>query len=231
MAVLRTGPIVADIRGSVGDETFARNQGGLYVRARTTPTNPNTQDQQDCRAAMTALSQFWSGDLTEQQRSDWRSYAQQHPQPDRFGNPHLVNGYTRFIQVNFHRYRIDTAVAFPDAPLNPPIHPATFTFTAEATTDTITIDLSFPEWDGGIKNLQVYAYGGPEVNPGVSFYNGPWRYRATNRYNTEWQLDPWTFEHIAVMTEGKKVFYRIVAQMRDHGELSTSYQTSTIVEA
>lgn len=231
MAVLRLGSIVADIRGSVGDETFGRNQGGLYVRARTTPANPNTQDQQDCRATITALSQRWSGTLTEQQRTTWREYAHQHPQPDRFGQLHLVNGYTRYIQINFHRYRIDTEFAFDDAPFDPPLHPATFTFTAEATTDTITISLAFPEYGGGIQNLQVYAYAGHEVNAGRNFYNGPWRYKATNRFNTEWQTNPWTFEHIAVITEGKKLFYRLVAQMRDHGELSSSYQTSTIVEA
>ena len=69
------------------------------------------------------------------------------------------------------------------------------------------------------------------MNTGRNFYNGPWRYVATNRFNTEWQTDPWTFENMAVITEGKKLFVRLVAQMRDHGELSSGYQTSTIVLA
>lgn len=229
MAVIVPGSIVSDIRGSVGTETYARNQGGLYVRARTTPADPNTGDQQACRAAIAALSQYWSATLTDQQRANWRTYAHQHPQADRFGNPHLVNGYTRFIQVNFPRYRIDVAVAFDDPPLGSPIFPPAFTFTADDSADTVTIDLSFPKYGGGLKCLQMFAYGGPEVNPGRNFYNGPWRYLGTNRYNTSWQFVPWTMAYPWNLTTGQKVFVRMVAQMFDHGELSSSYQTSTVV--
>lgn len=231
MAVIKTGSIVADIRGSVGDDTYARNQGGLYIRARSSPTGEPTEDQLACQAAVTALSQYWSATLTDQQRADWRTYAHQHPGPNRWGDLTITNGYTRFIRLNFTRYRIDTAVAFPDAPLGPPIHPATFTFTAEDAGDTVTIDLSFPTYGGGLKNLQVFAYLGPQVNAGRNFFNGPFRYVGTNRYNTSWQFDAWTEDSPWNLTEGKKVFLRMVAQMRDNGELSSAFQTSTIVTA
>lgn len=231
MAVYRPGPIVADIRGSVGAETFARNQGGLYVRARTTPTDPNTADQQACRAAVTALSQYWSDTLTDQQRADWRTYAHVHPRPNRFGERTITNGYTRFMRINHTRYRVDTAVAFDIPPTEPPLSPPIFTFTADDSADTVTVALDFPNYHGGLKNLQMFAYGGPEVNVGRNFYNGPWRYLATNRYNTSWQFDPWTIAYPWNLTTGQKVFVRMVAQKSDHGELSESYQTSSVVIA
>jgi len=179
---------------------------------------------------MSALTKTWSGTLTEDQRTAWRTYAHQHPQPNRWGKLTLTNGYTRFIQANFTRYRLGVELAFADAPSHPPLHPPTFTFTAVAHAVTVTIDLSFPEYGGGIKNLQLFAYGGPEVNPGVAFYNGPWRFIDTNRYNTSWQFDPWEIVYPWNLTQDKKVFIRMLAQMRDHGEISTDFQTSTIIQ-
>lgn len=231
MAVIKTGPIVADIRGSVGHETFARNQGGPYVRARSSPTGEPTDEQLACQATMTALSPLWSAQLSEQQRTAWRAYAHEHPRPNRWGENTITNGYARFIRLNFTRYHIDTALAFPDAPLAPPIHPPTFTFTAEDAGDTVTIDLGFPRYGGGIKNLQLFAYLGRQVNPGVNFYARPWQYIGTNRFNTKWQFEPWSEDSPWPLTEGKKVFLRMVAQMRDKGQLSEPYQTSTVVIA
>lgn len=231
MAVIVPGSIVSDIRGSVGDETYARNQGGLYVRARTTPADPNTGNQQACRAAMTALSQFWSANLTEQQRHDWRTYARQHPRRDRFGNEHLSNGYTRFIRINFHRYRLEVAVAFPDAPTHPPIHPPLFTFTALAEDKTVTIVVPPDAYDPPSADLELFAYGGDDVNPGVAYYNTPWRYIARNEFNGVWDHDPWTINYPLVLVADHKVYVKLIAQNADTGELSTPYQTSAIIKA
>lgn len=229
MAVINTGSIVNDIRGSVGTETYARNQGGIYVRARTTPADPNTAAQQACRAAVTALSQYWSATLTDQQRNDWRRYAHQHPQPDRFGNPHLTNGYTRFIQVNANRYRLDTAVAFSFPPTAPALHPPVFTFTASSGTEEVIIALPPTNYDPPFNGLELFAFIGPEVNAGVNFYNGPWVYLARNWYNGAWDDDPWELDVGAIHTEDQKVFMKLIAQHKTSGELSTPYQTSAIV--
>lgn len=231
MAVINTGSIVNDIRGSVGTETYFRNQGGLVVRERITPADPNTADQQACRAAMTALSQYWSATLTAQQRTDWRKYAHQHPRRDRFGNVQLTNGYTRFVRINFTRYRLDTAVPFAAPPVQAHLHPPQYTFTADDSADTVTIDLAFPTYGGGLANLELFAYGGPEVNAGVGFYNGPWRYVARNEFNGSWSTDPWIIAYPWNLTAAKRVYTRIVAQMSDTGELSEPFQTSVIITA
>lgn len=222
---------MADIRGSVGNQTFARNQGGFYVRARTSPAQPDTPAQLACRGVVTNLSQYWSTDLTAQQRADWRSYAHQHPRRDRFGLPHLVNGYTRFIRLNFHRFRHDLAVAFPDAPPRPPIYPPQTTFTAKANPDQVTISLAFPTYQGGVKFLNVFAFGGNNINPGRDFYNGPWRLLDDNRFTINWHEDPWIIAYPLDLVAGHKVFVKMVAQMYNTGEMSEPFQTSSVVSA
>ena len=104
MALINLGSIVADIRGSVGDETYSRNQGGAYVRARSGPSAPPNANQLNITASMTALSQAWSGTLTEANRNTWHEYAEQFPRPNRWGKRVLSNGYTRFVSINFPRY-------------------------------------------------------------------------------------------------------------------------------
>ena len=164
MALIKPGSIVADIRGSVGDETYSRNQGGLFVRARAAPANPNTPAQQACRAVITALSQFWSGTLTDQQRSNWRQYAHQHPRANRFGDRTLTNGYTRFIRINFHRSRNDLVVPYVEPPPVPPLWPPETTITAKANPDQVTISVASPRYDGGTKHLTI------DMNEGMCHY-------------------------------------------------------------
>lgn len=229
MASIRTGSIVSDIRGSVGTETYARNQGGIYVRARTTPEYKNTAAQQACRGAMTDLSRYWSSTLTLTQRTAWRKYARQHPKPNRWGNLHLVNGYTRFIEINFHRYRLDSAVAFPSPPTQAHLHQPIFTFTADGLADTVTIALPPSSYSPPWPDLELFAYGGDNISPGVNFYASPWRYIARNKFNAAWTSDPWTIDYPLDLIATDQVFLRLIAQNSDTGELSEAYQTSAII--
>lgn len=148
MASIRLGSVIADIRGSVGDETYGRNQGGLYVRQRVSPSQPPSDERDARQAAMTALSQAWSGTLNQTQRDTWTQYGRQHPLPDRFGRPRDLAGICHFIRCNCQRYRDESAITASTAPTSPP--PAMPGFTAAATalhalavTGTIT-----PDWTG-----------------------------------------------------------------------------------
>ena len=132
MANVRLGSLVVDISGSVGDETFARNQGGIYVRERVSPAQPASAERDARQAAITAISQAWSGTLTETQRSTWRTYSFRHPLPDRFGRPKTPSGICHFIKCNVQRYRDETAITATSAPALPPPAMPTFLCTAKA---------------------------------------------------------------------------------------------------
>lgn len=182
MALITAASIVSDIRGSVATETYSRNQGGLYVKTRKGPTDNTGANRDACRATITALSQAWSGTLNEAQRAAWRKYAHQHPKPDRWGSVHLVNGYTRFIRANFYRYRLDTTIPFADPPDQADLHQPPFTFTAHGAGDTVTIALPPANYDPPWPKLELFAYGGDNVSPGVNFYDYNWRYLARNEF-------------------------------------------------
>ena len=56
MALIKTGPAVAVISGSVGGTVFSRNKGGAYMRNRSIPVNPQSAAQVVVRAAMAFLT-------------------------------------------------------------------------------------------------------------------------------------------------------------------------------
>jgi len=228
VATARLGSIVSDIRGSVGDETYSRNQGGIYIRGRVTPTYTNTADQQAVRAAITALSQAWSSTLTDGQRDSWRTYAHSNPRPDAWGQLNLTNGYTAFIRHNATPYRDTSAIAFADAPTAAPLWQPTFTFTADSIANTITIALPILSYDPPPAGLRVYVFGGMPVTPGTNYFSGPWRYQGKNTFTGPWVLDPFTLAYNWPFTAGQKLFVSMQTQDTITGARSTRYVAQAI---
>lgn len=229
MASLLTSSIVADVRGKVGSEVYERNGAGNYVRTLGSWVQPDTQRQLDQRAAITALSQAWSGTLTEVQRASWKMYARQHPRVNKWGVRSNCSGYNRFVRANSYRYRQNSSIDYLVAPEGPPLHPPIFTFTADAGADTLTVGLPpgtyTPPWAG----LRLWVFAGRGVGSGVSYYRAPWRYVGLNTYNGAWTSDPWTENLPWAIDVGDKVFAYLVAQHAVQGNLSSrcksSYQT------
>lgn len=63
-------------RGSVAGITYTANQWHqIIMRARTSPVQPNTNNQSTMRAAFAACSALWLG-LSSAIRSDWNIYSQ-----------------------------------------------------------------------------------------------------------------------------------------------------------
>lgn len=222
MAVIDTGSIVNDIRGSVGNETYGRNQGGLYVRARAGPAGQPTQEQIKVTDAMSAVSAHWSSQLTAQQRADWRSYAHQHPRPNRWGQPSLTNGYTRFIAANIRPHIAAQAIPYEDAPDGPPLHLALYEITADAGTDNITVTAQPLNYDIPDRTTQVSAYWGDAVGAGVNFYGSPWTYAGANFFIpfVGWVFDPWVMNHPDDLLVDERVFLKFVLTETVTGAMS-----------
>ena len=233
MAVIRLGSIVSDIRGSIGEETYSRGQGGLYVKARSGPTGEPTAKQLASTAATTALSQAWSATLTEAQRESWQTYAKQFPRPNQWGQPSLKNGFTRFIAVNFPQYVQSSAVAFRTAPVQPPFTPPVFSFTATTAPDKFIIPAPLVNICNGSHVLWLYIYVGTEQNVGRNYYRTPYTslYYTTRAYSI-WQYFPLTISVVpAVYTTGKKIWLRMRIQCSECGHISTPAQASAIFDA
>ena len=232
MAVIKLGSVVSDIRGSVGDETYSRNQGGPFVRARVTPTDPSSFDQGLARQAVSDVSKAWSDTLTEAQRESWRTYAGIHRRPDRWGQPKHLSGYVWFLRSNIPNSRWAQTIDFLEAPSEPPLGQLPFTFTAEADGP---IDPYFvrPVLEPNVKlfaGLWSYVFIGNFVNPGVAYYTGPWVLGAQFEY-----IPPWV-QNMTVPVDnpggisGQRMFVKIRGQSKHTGAMSTPTYATAIIE-
>lgn len=230
MANIKPTALVADISGSVHTETYARNRGGIYVRARTPPDQTPSPARTLAQAAMTACSQAWSATLTEVQRLSWRKYSAQHPRPNRWGIPHDIGGKNEFVRTNFIPWLEDEEINKETAPADPPPHAPDFEISTSAD-DTVDVDLPPTNFDPPPTNLEVYAFIGHDVSAGTNYYQGPWRYRGSNRWNgAAWiDGDPWELSTLEALTNGHKISLRLVAKLAS-GAMSNPNIATCIID-
>jgi hypothetical protein len=92
--------LVTQASGSLGGITFSHNAGGMYMRARAIPTNPNTTFQQTIRGFVSALVDHWGNTLTQVQRDAWILYANNVPLLNSLGEPINVSGLNMYVRSN-----------------------------------------------------------------------------------------------------------------------------------
>lgn len=108
MAHIRSGSIVSDIRGKVGTEIYSRNKGGAYVKAFTSPVQPDTQPQLDARADMGTAVAAWQA-LTNEDRRQWNILASSRRESNRIGIKTSKSGYNLFIRRKLHALAIGSS--------------------------------------------------------------------------------------------------------------------------
>ncbi len=95
-------PILGNLRGSIGANTYSHNRGGDYVRRRVAPTNKNSTRQQTMRALLASLASNWSHILTPVQRERWNTWASLQTKEGPLGNSINLTGINGFIWCNTH---------------------------------------------------------------------------------------------------------------------------------
>jgi hypothetical protein len=96
-------PIIGDASGKLGGAIWARNAGGLYVRAFVTVPDDPTTARGLMRTAMSETVGFWKGDLDQAQREPWEEFARNNPSPGRLAEPQQKGGMDEFIHANVLR--------------------------------------------------------------------------------------------------------------------------------
>lgn len=136
-------PILGNISGSVGANTWSHNKGGPYIRRRTVPTNPTTLRQTAVRSYLGFLSTMWQ-DLTSLQRSGWNIYALNHPVMNRQGVSINLSGMSWFIGLNSRLLDVGLA-PLTAAPTNAgPTALATASISTAANIATVTFTPALP---------------------------------------------------------------------------------------
>lgn len=170
MAKIKMGALAQDARGSLAGTTFTKNRYGAVARQKVSPVQPRTQEQLQRRASFTFNSQGWRA-LTDAQRSQWNTYAQNHPISDVFGDSQVLGANAAYVQINATRGLLGlAAVAVPPIdPGTPP--PAAISATADSATQEIELTLAAA---AAVTDLyEVWTTRG--VSTGVTFQNSNYR--------------------------------------------------------
>lgn len=151
MATVKYSPLVADVRGSAADVTFAAWKGRGYIRRKVTPSNPQSVAQTAVREAMGRLAALWRS-LTAVVKTAQNTYA----------TSYRMSGWNWFCQQN--RVLEETYLAGKLTPPNTEIDPpATFgladsgggTCAVTWTGGTVGADYKMYVWSRKIEALDV----------------------------------------------------------------------------
>lgn len=111
--------LITKASGSIGGLTASHAKGGgMYLRGRGNPINPNTARQTAVRAAMTELVTRWTEDLTPAQREAWALYASNVPTINPLGESILLSGQNWYIACNVARIQSEDPLYAPLDGLN-----------------------------------------------------------------------------------------------------------------
>lgn len=161
--------------GSLGGITGSHNAGGLYLRARRIPVNPNTALQQEVRSALRDLVQRWAESVSETNRGGWRVYAENVPLPGPLGDPRVVSGQNHYIRSNTPRLqaqmaRVDSAPGvFDTGGFTDPVYTV-------AAGDEVDVAFSNADDWANETGSALLIYVGNPVNQSTTFYGGPFRF-------------------------------------------------------
>jgi len=172
--------VLTQASGSVGGVTYSHNAGGMYQRARTIPTNPQSGFQTQVRNAMTELVNAWTEILTPAQRAGWDLYASNVPTTNALGDPINLSGQNWYIGVNTPLLqavskftsalaRIDSASGIFDR--------GDFTDPVPAWTETSGLSMTFDNTDAWANedNAAMFVFQGRPQNASRNFFKGPFR--------------------------------------------------------
>lgn len=177
---VKYGGGIVDARGSIAGNTFSRNHYGAYVRARTSPINPNTAAQQLVRNSVAFLAARWADTLTLAQRTAWNLYGSSVAMQDKMGATMYLTGYNHYIRSNTIRKMIElTIIDAGPVVFEIPAHDPTYSIVASEGTQQITQSyddtMAWSVEDGGFQ----WSFQGKPQNAQRFFFGGPWRYLDT----------------------------------------------------
>ena len=177
MALVQYGGGILDARGSIGGQVHSRNRYGSYIRARTTPVNPQSSRQNTIRAIIQLLSQAWSGTLTQLQRDGWEVYAAAITRTNKLGAQIKLTGFNHYIRSNAPILqagltRVDDAPVVLTLPPGDPLLACTVDEGAQQISVVFDATADWNTQDGGALLVSMSI---PKAT-GTNFIGGPFRF-------------------------------------------------------
>ena len=224
--------IATQISGSVGGTTYAHNKGGMYMRARSVPTQPNSGNQTQVRNALTEVVNAWKNTLTSAQRAAWNLYAQNVPVVNKLGDSVTNSGQNWYIAANIPVIQANTklGLTLPRRDDAPTIFDRGDFTTPDATYGQAAgLSLAFTSGDDWANedDAAMFMYQGAPQDDSVDFFKGPFRLvGAIEGDGTTAPTSPDTVDAATLtslgytVTQGQRVWTAIAVSRAD-GRLST----------
>lgn len=224
-------PIFSEASGSIAGTVFSRNAGGMYVRARANPTNPNTDAQQAVRDAMRTLVQDWQI-MSDAGRENWNTYAFNTPTLNRIGESTHKTGQQMYLRGNIPRLQagLDQASGAPTE-FNTGIFSAITSMGADASTNLITVTFNADDPWAAEDQSAMLVYQSRPQNATRTFGKGPFQLATVIPGDSGTPTtSPKTFAPLFPMAEGQKIFFQLRVTYFD-GRLTGKQNPTAIVQA
>lgn len=229
--LIRFGNGITDGRGSMGGNTVSKNRYGHYMKARTTPVNPQSSRQSAIRAIWALVSTLWRTLASQANRDAWAVFASNVPTVNKLGESISLSGFNQFQKSN---------VAAKNAGL-PEIAAAPVIFTLpgedplyatgiDAGTGKISVTFDDTrEWVDEDDAGMIIEVGIPQ-DDSVEFFNGPWRHAGVLLGDaiTPITTPDATLDVPFEVGDGQKVWTRAKI-IRADGRLSDWFRSDSIV--
>lgn len=172
MALIKSATMTS-ASGSVGGVTYSHGKGGMYMRARRVPVNPNTPAQQESRNAFASAAATWRS-ISEAQRVAWAAYAAATPITNALGDTIHLSGFGQFVaSTAFGLLCDESPTSYEDAPLIAGRSAiGNLTVVLDASASTIVVSAI----DGSPAHVAVFI--GDPQSEGVTFFKGPYQLRG-----------------------------------------------------
>lgn len=225
MVKLRLGGGVVEMSGSMSGNTFARNKGGQYMRARITPLNPDTSFQQTVRNLMSTWSQYWRDTLTQANRDAWDAFAEANPYTDVFGETRTYSGQQMFLKLRLNAVTHGVAI-ISDAPPASLAAPTVDTLSITADIGAGSMSATYTSTGGGVVILRAT----PGISPGKSYVKNLYRdiTNAAGASPYDYETD-WTTRFGALPAVGQKISVFAFAMNNTTGAVSVGRRADAIV--
>lgn len=221
--------LLSQASGSIAGAVFSHNGGGMYMRARATPTNPNTSAQQAVRNGMAAAVFAWSNTLTNAQRENWNTYAFNTPTLNRLGESTHKTGQQMFIRGAVPR--IQAGLSLPvAAPTSFDVGDFTMpaALGADASTGALDGDLNpLDEW-ALQADAFIFVYQSRPQNATRTFGKGPYQLGTIVEGAPLAAPINFTYTSLFPMAAGQRMFFKFNVSRPD-GRWSNAKTGSTVV--
>jgi hypothetical protein len=210
--------------------TYRKSRYGIIVTAKVSPVNPNTADQAQIRANLSAASAAWSV-MSDSARAAWSLYGSNTPLISKSGALYTPSGRTVFMRS----YTAALAAGLEPIAAAPttfglPSSDPTIAITVSAATQKASIAFDNGQaWAGAVGGALIVSMSKPQ-NPTVNTPRGGFRGIGHVAGAATPPTTPKALDVAYPCTAGQRVWfeYRI---LDTEGRLSNTFQVSAVVGA